>query len=107
MERRKRTQTFWKKDLFSNTISGLQLVFLYNINQQDVFMGGGGLFPCEVKSMGTWKQSLKGFTVNERLSGTLVDIAVWHIFNCAAQLYRQPQKIKKLPVLTLVGYRVA
>ena len=61
-------------------------------------MGGGCLFPCEVRSMGTWKNLLKGFTANERLSDTLVDIAVWHIFNCATQLYRQSQKIKSRPV---------
>ena len=42
--------------------------------------------------MGTWKNLLKGFTVNERLSDTLVDIAVWHVFNCATQLYRQSQE---------------
>ncbi|WP_409076883.1 hypothetical protein [Bombilactobacillus bombi] len=49
--------------------------------------------------MGTWKNLLKGFTVNERLSDTLVDIAVWHVFNCATQLYRQSQEIKKPPCI--------
>ncbi len=60
-------------------------------------MGGGRLFPCEVRSMGTWNTLQKGFTVNERLPDTLVDVAVWHVFNCATQLYRQTQQIKKPP----------
>ena len=50
-------------------------------------MGGGRLFPCEVRSMGTWNTLQKGFTVNERLPDTLVDVAVWHVFNRATQLY--------------------
>ncbi|MBU9695873.1 hypothetical protein KSL82_08250 [Limosilactobacillus portuensis] len=35
----------------------------------------------------------------------LVDVAVWHVFNRAPQLYRQAPQIKKPPCVTLVGYR--
>ena len=52
------------------------------------FKGGGCLFPCEVRAMGTWNNLQEGFTVNERLPDTLVDVAVWHVFNRASQLYR-------------------
>ncbi|CDI65665.1 Conserved protein [Lactobacillus helveticus CIRM-BIA 101] len=31
--------------------------------------------------MGTWNNLQEGFTVNERLPDTLVDVAVWHVFN--------------------------
>ena len=44
--------------------------------------------------MGTWNNLQEGFTVNERLPGTLVDVAVWHVFNRAPQLYRQAPQIK-------------
>lgn len=44
----------------------------------------------------------EGFTVNERLPDTLVDVAVWHVFNRAPQLYRQAPQIKKPPCVTLV-----
>ncbi|AVK64917.1 hypothetical protein C5Z26_12310 (plasmid) [Lactobacillus sp. CBA3606] len=57
--------------------------------------------------MGTWNNLQEGFTVNERLPGTLVDVAVWHVFNRATQLYQQALPIKKPPCVTLVGYRVA
>lgn len=30
--------------------------------------------------MGTWNNLQEGFTVNERLPDTLVDVAVWHVF---------------------------
>ncbi|RDF98027.1 hypothetical protein DQM19_12810 [Lactiplantibacillus plantarum] len=33
---------------------------------------------------------------------TLVDVAVWHVFNRAPQLYRQAPQIKKPPCVTLV-----
>ena len=44
--------------------------------------------------MGTWNNLQEGFTVNERLPDTLVDVAVWHVFNRAPQLYRQTPQIK-------------
>ena len=69
------------------------------------FKGGGCLFPCEVRPMGTWNNLQEGFTVNERLPDTLVDVAVWHVFNRATQLYRRAPQIKKPPCVTLVGYR--
>ena len=47
--------------------------------------------------MGTWSNLQEGFTVNERLSGTLVGISVRHVLNHAAQLYRQAPKIKSRP----------
>ena len=55
--------------------------------------------------MGTWNNLQEGFTVNERLPDTLVDVAVRHVFNRATQLYRQASQIKKSPCVTLVGYR--
>ena len=55
--------------------------------------------------MGTWNNLQEGFTVDERLPDTLVDVAVWHVFNRAPQLYRQTPQIKKPPCVTLVGYR--
>lgn len=55
--------------------------------------------------METWNNLKKGFTVNDRLSGTLVDVTVWHVFNRAAQLYRQASQIKKPPCITLASYR--
>ena len=55
--------------------------------------------------MGTWNNLQEGFTVNERLPDTLVDAAVWHVFNRATQLYRQTPQIKKPPCSTLVGCR--
>ena len=51
--------------------------------------------------MGTWNNLQEGFTVNERLPDTLVDVAVWHVFNRATQLYRQAPQIKKPPCVTL------
>ena len=47
--------------------------------------------------MGTWNNLQEGFTVDERLPDTLVDVAVWHVFNRAPQLYRQAPQIKKPP----------
>ncbi len=55
--------------------------------------------------MGTWNNLQEGFTVNERLPDTLVDVAVWYVFNRATQLHRQVSQIKKPPCVTLVGYR--
>ena len=54
--------------------------------------------------MGTWNNLQEGFTVNEHLSDTLVDVAVWHVFNRATQLYRQTPQMKKPPHITLTGY---
>ena len=54
--------------------------------------------------MGTWNNLQEGFTVNERLPDSLADIAVWHIFNRATQLYQQALPIKKPPYITLNGY---
>lgn len=60
-------------------------------------MGGGCLFPVEVMSMGTWKQTEKGFTANnERVSSAFVDVIIWHVFASVANLHQQP-KIKKPP----------
>ena len=36
--------------------------------------------------MGPWNNLQEGFTVNEHLPDTLVDVAVWHVFNRATQL---------------------
>ena len=55
--------------------------------------------------MGTWNNLQEGFTVDERLPDTLVDVAVWHVFDRAPQLYRQAPQIKKPPCVTLAGYR--
>ncbi|QHM44912.1 hypothetical protein C7M38_03082 (plasmid) [Lactiplantibacillus plantarum] len=55
--------------------------------------------------MGTWNNLQEGFAVNERLPDTLVDVAVWYVFNRATQLHRQVSQIKKPPCVTLVGYR--
>lgn len=52
--------------------------------------------------MGTWNNLQKGFTANERVSSTLVDVTVWHVFNRATQLYQQGTQIKKPPCVTLV-----
>ena len=54
--------------------------------------------------MGTWNNLQEGFTVNERLLDTLVDVAVWHVFNRATPLYRQAPQMKKPPHITLTGY---
>ncbi len=86
-------------------VLGQHLIHLYNGLRRKFFKGGGCLFPCEVRPMGTWNNLQEGFTVNERLPDTLVDVAVWHVFNRAPQLYRQAPQIKKPPCVTLVGYR--
>ena len=52
--------------------------------------------------METWNNLQEGFTVDERLPDTLVDVAVWHVFDRAPQLYRQAPQIKKPPCVTLV-----
>ena len=57
--------------------------------------------------MGTWNNLQEGFTVNERLPDTSVDVAVWLVFTRATQLYRQAPQIKKPPCVTLASYRVA
>ena len=47
--------------------------------------------------MGTWNNLQEGFTVNERLPDTLVDVAVWHVFNRATQLISTAPQIKSRP----------
>ena len=69
------------------------------------FKGGGCLFPCEVRPMGTWNNLQEGFTVNERLPDTLVDAAVCNVYFSVANIHRQKEQIKKPPCVTLVGYR--
>ena len=41
--------------------------------------------------MGTWNNLQEGFTVNERLPDTLVDVAVWHVAG------RQKYRLNSLP----------
>lgn len=36
--------------------------------------------------MGTWNNLQEGFTVDERLPDTLVDVAVWHVFEALCQI---------------------
>ena len=59
------------------------------IDQARSFKGGGCPFPCEVRSMGTWNNLQEGFTVNERLPDTLVDVAVCNVYFSVANLHRQ------------------
>nr|WP_263852932.1 hypothetical protein [Lentilactobacillus raoultii] len=55
--------------------------------------------------MGSWNNLQKGFTVNERLPGTHVDVTVRHVFSGVADVHRQPYQIKKPPYVTLAGCR--
>lgn len=61
---------------------------LFNKGQSDPLLG---------ETMWTWNDLQEGFTANERLPDTLVDIAVWPVFNRAPQLYRQAPQIKTRP----------
>lgn len=45
--------------------------------------------------MGTWNNLQKGFTVNERLPDTLVDVAVCNVYFGVANIHRQKEQIKK------------
>ena len=65
------------------------------------FKGGGCLFPCEVRPMGTWNNLQEGFTVNERLPDTLVAVAVCNVYFSVANIHRQKEQIKKPPCVTL------
>ena len=87
-------------------VLGQYLIHLYN-RLRGRFKGGGCLFPCEVRPMGTWNNLQEGFTVNERLPDTLVDVAVCNVYFGVANIHRQKEQIKKPPCVTLVGYRVA
>ena len=44
--------------------------------------------------MGTWNNLQKGFTVNERLPDTLVDVAVCNVYFGVANIHRQKEQIK-------------
>ncbi len=57
--------------------------------------------------MGTWNNLQEGFTVNERLPDTLVDVAVCNVYFGVANIHRQKEQIKKPPCVTLASYRVA
>lgn len=52
--------------------------------------------------MGTWNNLQEGFTVNERLPDTLVDVAVCNVYFGVANIHRQKEQIKKPPCVTLV-----
>nr|WP_162919747.1 hypothetical protein [Lentilactobacillus raoultii] len=54
--------------------------------------------------MGSWNNLQKGFTANERLSGTHVDVTVRHVFSGAADVHRPTYQMKKPPHITLTGY---
>ena len=47
--------------------------------------------------MGTWNNLQEGFTVNERLPDTLVDVAVCNVYFSVANIHRQKEQIKKPP----------
>lgn len=46
--------------------------------------------------MGTWNNLQKGFTVNERLPDTLVDVAVCNVYFGVANIHRQKEQIKRI-----------
>ncbi|WP_394852069.1 putative holin-like toxin [Lactiplantibacillus plantarum] len=50
------------------------------------FKGGGCLFPCEVRPMGTWNNLQEGFTVNERFQ-TLSLMLLFAMFILALLTY--------------------
>ena len=45
--------------------------------------------------MGTWNNLQEGFTVNERLPDTLVDVAICNVYFSVANVHRQKEQIKK------------
>ncbi len=49
--------------------------------------------------MGTWNNLQEGFTVNERLPDSLVDVAVCNVYFNVANIHRQKEQIKKPPRL--------
>ncbi|ANZ56341.1 hypothetical protein KQ229_09575 [Lactobacillus helveticus] len=51
--------------------------------------------------MGTWNNLQEGFTVNERLPDTLVDVAICNVYFSVANVHRQKEQIKKPPCVTL------
>lgn len=57
-------------------------------------MGGGCLSPTGGDIMETWNNLQKGFAVNQRFSGYLVDAYVWYAHYGIADIHRS-QKIKK------------
>jgi hypothetical protein len=97
----KAKNTHWLQEIF------LPIQVFCIIDQARSFKGGGCLFPCEVRPMGTWNNLQKGFTVNERLPDTLVDVAVCNVYFGVANIHRQKEQIKKPPCVTLASYRVA
>ena len=47
--------------------------------------------------MGTWNNLQEGFTVDERLPDTLVDVAVWHVTGrLVSSLMLMPPPLKRL-----------
>lgn len=67
-------------EAMNNSGNLVVLNFICILENTRSFKGGGCLFPCLVRSMGSWNKLWKGFVTNERPSGTLVDVAVWHFF---------------------------
>ncbi len=57
--------------------------------------------------MGTWNNLQEGFTVNERLPDTLVNVTICNVYFSVANVHRQKEQIKKPPCVTLASYRVA
>lgn len=49
-------------------------------------MGSGCLFP-EGDVYGDMEKTLRGFAVSECVSGTFVDVTVWHVFNSVANVH--------------------
>lgn len=45
--------------------------------------------------MGTWNNLQEGFTVNERLPDTLVDVAVCNVYFSVVNIHRQKEQINK------------
>ena len=45
--------------------------------------------------MGTWNNLQEGFTVNERLPDTLVDVAICNVYFSVANVHRKKEQIKK------------
>lgn len=56
--------------------------------------------------MGTWNNLQKGFTVNERLPDTLVDVAVCNVYFGVANIHRQKEQIKGSIIFLTDGCQV-